>query len=634
MLILFIAITLSQLCFSQIQAPESLSVRPLDGKVYLRWKHVSSSNLKGYRIYKSTDRINFYFLGFTTKREFIDQRAENGKVFYYYVVGIDYNNNEGLHSDTVSARPYRMSDEEFLDMVQEFTFRYFIDASNPENGMISDRITPQGPSRHCSIAAIGFGLTAYAVGVERGWLTREEAKNRVLKALRWLWEAPQGRDFSGTIGYKGWFYHFLDFYTGLRHNLNVELSTVDTQLLLSGILFCREYFDGDDEIERSIRALADSIYFRVDFAWATTPSGGITMEWRPEWGDNPSPNGWVGYNEMMGLYILALGSPTKPTTNPNAWKFYTKDYDSQWKLFMGYLFLNFPPLFGHQYTHVWIDFRAIQDEFMRSKGIDYFENSRRATYANRAYCIANPNKFKGYHALSWGLTASDDPWGYRAHGASGGPWDDNGTIAPTAPGGSIPFAPEICIPTLRYMYDSVHVGDNYLWGEYGFKDAYNLSQNWIASDYIGIDQGPILLMIENYRTGLIWKYMRKNPYIIAGLKKAGFYGGWLDSTLNDIPIQKFKPLDFELGQNYPNPFNLSTYIPLKIGVDSRVTIDVYDITGRKVDTILNSFLLKGVYSINYDAGDIPTGVYLYCVSCLNKNGEMIFSSSKKMSLLK
>ena len=631
---ILITLVLAQLCFSQIQAPESLSARPLDGKVYLKWKPVTSPNIKGYRIYRSTDNVNFNFLAFTTKPNFLDQKAENGKSFYYYVLGVDNNNIEGLHSDTVSAKPYKMNDEEFLDMVQEFTFRYFIDASNPENGMISDRITPQGPSSHCSIAAIGFGLTAFAVGVEHGWISREEAKDRVYKTLKWLWEGPQGKELSGTTGYKGWFYHFLDFNTGLRHNLNVELSTVDTQLLLSGILFCREYFDRDDEMENKIRALADSIYFRVDFAWATTPSGGITTVWYPQWGDNPSPNGWTGYNEMMGLYILALGSPTKPTTNPDAWKFYTKDYDSQWRPFMGYLFLNFPPLFGHQYTHVWVDFRGIQDEFMRSKSIDYFENSRRATYANRAYCIANPNKFKGYNALSWGLTASDDPWGYRAHGASGGPWDDNGTIAPTAPGGSIPFAPEICIPTLRYMYDSIHVGDNYLWGEYGFKDAYNLSQNWIASDYIGIDQGPILLMIENYRTGLIWKYMRKNPYIISGLKKAGFSGGWLDSTVNDIPLEKTKPFDFELGQNYPNPFNSKTNIPFKISVDSHVKIDIFDITGKRIDTALNSNLPKGIYSIAYDASEIPSGVYLYRIICSSETGGLIFSSSKKMSLLK
>jgi hypothetical protein len=631
---ILITLVLAQLCFSQIQAPESLSARPLDGKIYLKWKPVTSPNIKGYRIYRSTDNVNFNFLAFTTKPSFLDQKAENGKSFYYYVLGVDNNNIEGLHSDTVSAKPYKMNDEEFLDMVQEFTFRYFIDASNPENGMISDRITPQGPSSHCSIAAIGFGLTAFAVGVEHGWISRDEAKDRVYKTLKWLWEGPQGKELSGTTGYKGWFYHFLDFNTGLRHNLNVELSTVDTQLLLSGILFCREYFNRDDEMENKIRALADSIYFRVDFAWATTPSGGITTAWYPQWGDNPSPNGWTGYNEMMGLYILALGSPTKPTTNPDAWKFYTKDYDSQWRPFMGYLFLNFPPLFGHQYTHVWVDFRGIQDEFMRSKGIDYFENSRRATYANRAYCIANPNKFKGYNALSWGLTASDDPWGYRAHGASGGPWDDNGTIAPTAPGGSIPFAPEICIPTLRYMYDSIHVGDNYLWGEYGFKDAYNLSQNWIASDYIGIDQGPILLMIENYRTGLIWKYMRKNPYIISGLKKAGFSGGWLDSTVNDIPLEKTKPFDFELGQNYPNPFNSKTNIPFKISVDSHVKIDIFDITGKRIDTALNSNLPKGIHSIAYDASEIPSGVYLYRIICSSETGGLIFSSSKKMSLLK
>ncbi len=636
MKIIFLCILFSTIALSQLPQPQNLKIRPLDGKIYLKWDKIVASSLKGYKVYRSTDGVNFTLLTPTipNKNEFIDQRASNDSLYFYFVVGVDYQNNEGAHSDTVSAKPYSMSDEEFLDMVQEFTFRYFIDASNPENGMISDRITPKGPSRHCSIAAIGFGLTAYAIGVERGWITRDEAKLRVLKALQWLWNGPQGNSFYGTTGYKGWFYHFLDFYTGLRYDANVELSTVDTQLLLSGVLFCREYFDKDDEIETQIRSLADSIYFRVDFAWATTPEGGITMYWKPELGERPVNGTWYGYNEMMGLYILALGSPTKPTTNPNAWNVYTKDYNSQWKPFMGYVFLNFPPLFGHQYTHAWIDFRGIQDEFMRSKGIDYFENSRRATYANRAYCIANPNKYKGYHALSWGLTASDDPWGYRAHGASGGPWDDNGTIAPTAPGGSVPFAPEICIPTLRYMYDSIYVGNNYLWGEYGFKDAYNLQNNWIASDYIGIDQGAILLMIENYRTGLVWKYMRKNPYIIKGLKNAGFIGGWLDSTINHAPMQEDEPEKFELGQNYPNPFNLNAVIPFQLPEDSYVVLNLYNITSQKIDSILKTEFPKGKYTIGIDSKNLASGVYIYQLICLSKKDKRLFTAIKKMVVLK
>ncbi len=632
---LFLLLFLTKETFSQLPAPQNLRVKPLDGKVFLQWDKINSSNVKGYRVYRSKDRVNFVAVNMNllTKTEFIDQRATNDSLFFYFVAGVDYQNLEGYHSDTVSAKPYKMSDEEFLDMVQEFTFRYFLHATNPENGMVSDRITPSGPSRHCSIAAIGFGLTAYAVGIERGWIHRDSAKIRVLKTLRWLWNGPQGKGIYGTTGYKGWFYHFLDFYSGLRYDANVELSTVDTQLLLHGILFCREYFDRDDSVETEIRALADSIYFRVDFAWATTSEGGISTYWKPELGDRPKDESWHGYNEMMGLYILALGSPTKPTTNPNAWDVFTKDYPLQWRPFMGYLFLNFPPLFGHQYTHVWIDFRGIQDEFMRSKGIDYFENSKRATYANRAYCIVNPNKFKGYHALSWGLTASDDPWGYRAHGASGGPWDDNGTIAPTAPGGSVPFAPEICIPTLRFMYDSIFVGDNFLWGEYGFKDAYNLSNNWIASDYIGIDQGPILLMIENYRTGLIWKYTRKNPYIIEGLRKAGFSGGWLDSTLNDVNDEN-ENLEFELGQNFPNPFNSNTLIPFTIPEDGYVYINLFNITSQKIDTILKSELPKGKYVVPLNSIALSSGVYIYQLFYVSKKDNHIFSATRKMIVLK
>jgi len=243
----------------------------------------------------------------------------------------------------------------------------------------------------------------------------------------------------------------------------------------------------------------------------------------------------------MILYILALGSPTH-TIPAESWKSWTDTY--QWTTYQGQEFVNFGPLFGHQYSHMYIDFKGIQDEYMRAKKIDYFENSRRATYANRQYCITNAAGFTGYGNNVWGLTACDGPGnnnkanpnvafqGYNARGASQFYLQDDGTVAPTAAGGSIAFAPEICIPALKEMRS--RYGEK-LYGEYGFKDAFNLSivykdgsAGWYDQDYLGIDQGPILLQIENHRSGLIWNVMKKNQYIRAGLKKAGFTGGWLD----------------------------------------------------------------------------------------------------------
>jgi hypothetical protein len=268
------------------------------------------------------------------------------------------------------------------------------------------------------------------------------------------------------------------------------------------------------------------------------------MGWLPESGF--IPYSWSGYNEAMILYILALASPTH-AIDQGAWDKWTSTYE--WESFYGYPHVNFGPLFGHQYSHIWIDFRTIQDKYMRSKGINYFINSRRATYANRAYCINNPKKWRGYSDLLWGLTASDGPikgrrqkgnfHSYWARGCSTDYIRDDGTIAPTAAGGSVAFAPEIAVPTLENIYEGL--GDR-TYGKYGFKDAFNLSyrnassssQGWFGNNYLAIDQGPILLMIENYRTGMIWSLMKRNEHIKIGLRRAGFSGGWLDSAPREI----------------------------------------------------------------------------------------------------
>jgi hypothetical protein len=271
------------------------------------------------------------------------------------------------------------------------------------------------------------------------------------------------------------------------------------------------------------------------------------MGWKPE--EAWIPADWRGYDEGMIVYLLALGSPTHPI-DPAGWTGWTSTY--KWADFYGQTHVNFPPLFGHQYSHIWIDFRGIQDAYMRGKGIDYFENSRRATISQRSYAIDNPGKWRDYGANVWGLTAGDGPFDttfvvdgrmrqfftYRARGAAANGVEDDGTIAPTAAGGSIAFAPEISVPALIAMREKY--GDN-LFSTYGFVDDFNPTLvsgvskygrivpgiGWFDTDYLGIDQGPIIAMIENYRSDLIWKTMRKNPHIVAGLKKAGFAGGWL-----------------------------------------------------------------------------------------------------------
>ena len=435
-----------------------------------------------------------------------------------------------------------------LDEVEHRTFRWFWDLID-KNYQVPDRHPQRDFS---SVAATGFGLTVYCVGAERGYVTRAQAADRVVKTLRALWAMPQGDAKAGVSGYKGFYYHFLDHENALRFK-EVELSSIDTGLLMAGVLSVMSYFDkGNDPIEREIHELTEKLYKRVEWTFFLNDKNNLSMGYHPGRGFLKAE--WIGYNEAMVLLVMAMGSPTHPIP-ADCWERWCAPY--KWATYQGQEHVNFEPLFGHQYSHMYIDFRGIKDDYMSKKGIDYFENSRRATIAQRNYAIENPNNYKNYSANEWGLTACNGPrdtvvningtsrkfFEYGARGAASIRVVDDGTIAPTAVGGSIPFAPEVCIPALENMWNKYY--NTPLVTEYGFKDAYNptytfYSNNnsnpqiteggWIDRDYLGIDQGPIVIQIENHRSELVWKLMKKNPYVIAGLKKAGFKGGWLDAV--------------------------------------------------------------------------------------------------------
>jgi len=423
----------------------------------------------------------------------------------------------------------------FLEELKLRTFNYLWEVTDTITWQTDDRY----PTRSfTSIAATGFALPSYIIGIHNGYITREQGTERVLNVLNWLWESPQGNDRAGTSGYRGFYYHFHNYETGTRYR-QVELSTIDTALLMAGILTAQSYFDGNSEAEQHIRDLADKLYRRVDWNWAMNGNPTMSMGWYPESGFIPTQ--WKGYDESMILLILALGSPDHPVPD-EAWNTWTST--NHWADFYGFEHVNFGPLFGHQYSHMFIDFRNIQDEYMREKGIDYFENSRRATLANRAYCIENPNKFNGYGENIWGLTACDGPANetriidgrtiqfrtYSARGAADDYIEDDGTITPTAAGGSIPFAPE---ETLGALYEMKNLFGERIYTHYGFLDSFNLTYNeegWFNTDYIGINQGPILIQLENLQSGLIWEILKKNPYVRQGLIRAGFAGGWLNEN--------------------------------------------------------------------------------------------------------
>jgi hypothetical protein len=424
--------------------------------------------------------------------------------------------------------------QDMIDLLQRQSFQYFVHEVNLSNGLVADKTKSGWPA---SIAAVGLALSAYTVGVERGFLSRDEAIARTLVVLRFFWNSPQGPDPEAS-GYKGFYYHFLDMSTG-RRAWSCELSTVDTALLLAGMLSAAAYFKQDSEDEHEIRTLADSLYRRTDWQWARNGRATVAQGWKPETGFLHYE--WKGYDEGLILYLLGLGSPTFPLSS-ESYSAWTSSY--KWRKIYGYEYLHAGPLFIHQLSHVWVDFRGIQDLFMREKQLDYFENSRRATFVQREYAIRNPLDFVGYGDLCWGLTAGDGPgpatasvrgreiefFGYVARGIPDGP--DDGTIAPWSVASSLPFAPEIVLPSLKHFIDDVKLKDS---NPYGFRASFNrtfphpqdAAGGWVSQWHFGLNQGPIVLMVENYRSGFLWRLMRGCPYLIQGLRRAGFTSGWL-----------------------------------------------------------------------------------------------------------
>lgn len=399
-----------------------------------------------------------------------------------------------------------------LDDLRRDAAAYFLREVDAETGLIADRTEPGAP---CSIAAVGMGLTVYAASVEGGLLSRSDAVGLTLRVLRFLASSRQGREPDAT-GYKGFYYHFLDKKTGRRAG-NCELSTIDTAILMAGVLTAATYFDEEPEI----RSLAEFLYQRVDWRWAQRGQASINHGWKPETGFRR----WRwdrGYSEAHILYVLALGSPTFPIEEAGYQQWIST---FEWEKIYGIEHYHAGPFFIHQLSQIWLDCRGVFDAANRRAGIDYFENSRRAAYVQRAYGIANPLGFAGYGENGWGLTASDGPgpamrkgrrfFGYRARGVPWGP--DDGTLSPWAIAASLPFAPDIVLPALLYWSRE----------EPGVKVSVNPSfseQGWVSPWLFGLNQGPVALMIGNYQSETIWRTMKRCPAIVQGMRRAGFAG--------------------------------------------------------------------------------------------------------------
>jgi len=421
--------------------------------------------------------------------------------------------------------------EQTLDQLQRAAFSYFLQAANPANGLIADTSRDNSPA---SIGVVGFALSAYPVAVERGWMTRADAVERSLVTLRFFRDSDQSGNPEAT-GHKGFYYHFLDMQTGVRM-WRSELSMIDTAMLIAGALTVGSYFNSETNEEIELRRIVDALYRRIDWLWTLDGKATIRLGWKPECGF--LNYGWDGYSEAIVLYMLALGSPTHPI-DADSFEAWTATY--QWENLYGYDFLYAGPLFVHQFSHAWIDFRGIQDRFMREKRCDYFENSRRATEVQREYARRNPHGFAGYDEFCWGVTACDGPsqqepeladeprrlFGYAARGVPYGP--DDGTLSGWAAVASLPFAPDIVLRTAGVMLDRYPemLSDEQYTSSFNPTLAHADRCDWVSAGLFGLDQGIVLLMIENHRTQLIWQLMRNCRPIRTGLSRAGFRGGWL-----------------------------------------------------------------------------------------------------------
>lgn len=429
-------------------------------------------------------------------------------------------------------------DEAMLDRLQRHAFGYFLEHTNLSNGLVADTSRPGSPS---SIAVVGFALSAYPVGVERGWIKRSDAVQRSLATLRFFWHSDQSGTSEST-GCHGFYYHFLRMDSGIR-TWACEVSLIDSALLLAGMLTAAAYFTATDPAEAELRELAHALYRRVDWPWAQHNGAAVVHGWKPEGGF--LHYGWEGYSEALLLYMLGLGSPTRSLSDASfeAW---TVTY--QWENLYGYDFLYAGPIFIHQFSHAWIDFRGIRDSFMREKRCDYFENSRRATYVQREYAIRNPGSFVGYNEHCWGLSAGDGPsvepqtvagrkqafYGYAARGVPYGP--DDGTISASGMLSSLVFAPEIVLPALRALLSQGSADAARAVQASGFNATAHYPNPatqpgmWVSEGEFGLDQGMVVLMLENFRSGLLWRLMRSCRFLHTGLRRAGFGGGWLDAA--------------------------------------------------------------------------------------------------------
>lgn len=513
-----------------LKPPSGLRGRGYARHIDLRWTRSRTDEVLYYKIYRSLDGLRYEPVGIQRGDlgRYADYVGDRTQPLHYAVSTVSPSYVESVRSQTVTLRTRSMTDDELLTMVQDASFRYYWESAHPVAGMSIENFP--GDKNLVATGASGFGIMAVIAGTERGFITRELSAQRMRRIVRFLEKADR---------FHGAWPHFLDGRTGKVIPLFGEADDggdlVETAFLVQGLLVARQYFSRDNPVEREIRTTITRLWESVEWDWyrQTPESDFLFWHWSPDFGwkiNHPL----IGWNETMIVYLLAIASPTHPvpaTMYYSGWASQSEraaQYRSGWgRASEGDHYANGNsysgirldvgvgsggPLFFTHYSFMGFDPRGKRDRYT-----NYFRNNRNIALINHAYCVENPGDYKGYGDASWGLTASDDPWGYGAHEPNS--WNDNGTITPTGALASFPYTPDESMKALKHFYFDL---GNRMWDIYGFRDAINESQGWVADITMGLNQAPMSVMIENYRTGLIWNRFMSNPEIRRMVKSIGF----------------------------------------------------------------------------------------------------------------
>jgi hypothetical protein len=589
-------------CYAQVPAvPSGFVATAYESHVELTWDASSESFLTGYRIYRApANSSNFTLLKqigkFSIATDWTGDEGQN-LTFKYKIQALSVAGSSNF-TEELTATTHPMSDEELLEMTQRATFRYFWDFGHPVSGMSRER--NNGDNNVVTSGGTGFGIMALIVGAERGWVSRTDAANRMKKIVYFL---------KGADRFHGAFSHWINGNSGKvvpfsQYDNGGDL--VETAFLIQGLLAARKYFNENNTLETDLRDNITQIWEAVEWDWyRKNGSGVLYWHWSPNYGGQMNFP-LRGFYEAQIVYILAAASPTHGVPGSLYQTGWTSTNYANNGTMYGYKIYCGPfgggPMFWAHYSYLGFDPRGLKDAFC-----NYFVRNRNHALIQNAYSVANPENHLGYAADCWGLTSCDSPNGYAAHDVRSS--QDDGTIAPTAALASMPYTPAESIAALRHFYRQRGAT---LWGVYGFYDAFNRNYSWTAPSYLAIDQGPIIAMIENYRTGLIWRLFMENTEILPALFALGFS---TDNSETDEQQLKTKGFDVSV---YPNPVPEGQHdLHLQLSLLSRQQVvgNLLDINGRHIKTIISaSWFEAGIQDLEISLLGLAKGTYFIEIS--------------------